>query len=78
MMRNLNPLFPPSNGMPPIWPFKKKKSTSRLKGNKYTENIIEYERKNDTKTEEKINDKSHLKSKTFLDAMKIIDNSKKD
>ena len=59
--------------MTPIWPFKKKKSSSRLKSSKFTENIVEYERKSITKDSKKGDDKSHLNNKKFLDAMKLFD-----
>jgi|TARA_B110000495_G_C22903782_1_gene527483 hypothetical protein len=59
--------------MVPIWPFKKKRPKSRLKGNDFTENIVEYERLKDTKTDEKISDRSHLEDKEFLDALKVLD-----
>ncbi|MCP2507198.1 MAG: hypothetical protein NLN64_02745 [Candidatus Thalassarchaeaceae archaeon] len=59
--------------MTPIWPFKKKKSSSRLKSSKFTENIVEYERKIITKDSKKGEENNHLKNKKFLDAMKLFD-----
>lgn len=59
--------------MTPIWPFKKKKSSSRLKSSKFTENIVEYERKVIAKDSKKGEGKSHLGNKKFLDAMKLFD-----
>ena len=73
---NLNFISPCSPNMSPIWPFKKKKSVSRLKSNKFTENIVEYERNDEKKTDKNKDTNSHLKSKKFLDAMKIIDEDK--
>lgn len=59
-----------------VWPFKKK--TGRPKPNisrtKFVSNVVEYDRKS---SKEKANDEeNHLKSKKFLDAMKLF--SKKD
>tara|TARA_B100001142_G_scaffold201585_1_gene200127 strand:+ start:2623 stop:2814 length:192 start_codon:yes stop_codon:yes gene_type:complete len=62
--------------MSPFWPFKKKKPKSRLRKNDYTENIVEYERNISTKKDSKKDDNSHLKNKNFLNALKILDQSK--
>ena len=59
--------------MTPIWPFKKKKSSSRLKNSKFTENIVEYERKVMAKDSKKGEGKAHLNNKKFLVAMKLFD-----
>ncbi len=58
--------------MTPIWPFKKKKSSSQLKSSKFTENIVEYEKNIITKDSKK-EENNHLKNKKFLDAMKLFD-----
>ena len=62
--------------MSPFWPFKKKPRKSRLRKNDYTENIVEYERNTSTKKDSKKNDNSHLNNKKFLNALKILDQSK--
>lgn len=62
--------------MSPFWPFKKKNRKSRLRKNDYTENIVEYERNTSTKKDSKKDDNSHLKNKNFLNALKILDQSK--
>lgn len=62
--------------MSPFWPFKKKPRKSRLRKNDYTENIVEYERNTSTKKDSKKNDNSHLNNKNFLNALKILDQSK--
>lgn len=62
--------------MSPFWPFKKKPRESRLRKNDYTENIVEYERNTSTKKDSKKNDNSHLNNKNFLNALKILDQSK--
>ena len=62
--------------MPPFWPFKKKPRKSRLRKNDYTENIVEYERNTSTKKDSKKDDNSHLNNKKFLNALKILDQSK--
>ena len=58
--------------MGPIWPFKKTKP-SRLKVSRtnYMRNVVEYEKKSGKK-EEKKDDKSHLRNKRFLNAMKLL------
>ncbi|MAV60706.1 MAG: hypothetical protein CND89_04815 [Marine Group II euryarchaeote MED-G38] len=62
--------------MSPFWPFKKKPRKSPLRKNDYTENIVEYERNTSTKKDSKKNDNSHLNNKNFLNALKILDQSK--
>ena len=58
--------------MGPIWPFKKKKtSKSKVSGTNYMRNVVEYEKKSGKK-EEKKDDKSHLRNKQFLNAMKLL------
>ncbi len=58
--------------MGPVWPFKKKKP-SRLKVSRtnYMRNVVEYEKKSGKKEEIK-DDKSHLRNKQFLNAMKLL------
>ena len=58
--------------MGPVWPFKKEKP-SRLKVSRtnYMRNVVEYEKKSGKK-EEKKDDKSHLRNKQFLNAMKLL------
>ncbi len=58
--------------MGPIWPFKKKKpSKSKVSRTNYMRNVVEYEKKSGKK-EEKNDDRSHLKNKKFLNAMKLL------
>tara|TARA_Y100001978_G_scaffold171008_1_gene160616 strand:- start:284 stop:481 length:198 start_codon:yes stop_codon:yes gene_type:complete len=58
--------------MGPIWPFKKKKpSKSKVSRTNYMMNVVEYEKKSGKKEETK-DDKSHLKNKQFLNAMKLL------
>ena len=55
-----------------IWPFKKKKpSKSQVSRTNYMRNVVEYEKKSGKK-EEKTDDRSHLKNKKFLNAMKLL------
>ena len=58
--------------MGPVWPFKKKKP-SRLKVSRtnYMRDVVEYEKKSGKKEEIK-DDKSHLRNKQFLNAMKLL------
>ena len=58
--------------MGPVWPFKKKKPP-RLKVSRtnYMRNVVEYEKKSGKKEEIK-DDKSHLRNKQFLNAMKLL------
>ena len=58
--------------MGPVWPFNKKKlSKSKVSRTNYMRNVVEYEKKSGKK-EEKKDDKSHLKNKQFLNAMKLL------
>ena len=64
--------------MGPIWPFKKKKPTKpAISRTNYMTNVVEYEKKTGKK-ESNIEDKKHLKTKKFLDAMKLLSKDKKD
>ena len=64
--------------MGPIWPFKKKKKAKpAISRTSYMKNVVEYEKKSGKK-ESKNEDKSHLESKKFLDAMKLLSNDKDD
>ena len=64
--------------MAPIWPFKKKKKAkSAISRTNYMKNVVEYEKKSGKK-ESKNEYKSHLESKKFLDAMKLLSNDKDD
>ena len=64
--------------MGPIWPFKKKKPVKpAISRTNYMKNVVEYEKKSGKK-ENKNEDKSHLESKKFLDAMKLLSNDKDD
>jgi hypothetical protein len=61
-----------SRSMGPIWPFKKKKpSKSKVSRTNYMRNVVEYEKKSGKK-EGREDDKSHLKNKQFLNAMKLL------
>jgi hypothetical protein len=64
--------------MAPIWPFKKKKKAKpAISRTNYMKNVVEYEKKSGKK-ESKNEDKSHLESKKFLDAMKLLSKDKDD
>ena len=58
--------------MGPVWPFKKKNAPiSKVSRTNYMMNVVEYEKKSGKKEETK-DDKSHLKNKQFLNAMKLL------
>ena len=64
--------------MGPIWPFKKKKPKKpAISRTNYMTNVVEYEKKTGKK-EGKKEDKNHLKTKKFLDAMKLLSKDKED
>ena len=64
--------------MAPIWPFKKKKKAKpAISRTNYMKNIVEYEKKSGKK-ESKNEEKGHLESKKFLDAMKLLSKDKDD
>ena len=64
--------------MAPIWPFKKKKKAKpAISRTNYMKNVVEYEKKSGKK-ERKNEDKTHLESKKFLDAMKLLSKDKDD
>jgi hypothetical protein len=54
-----------------IWPFKKKPSKSKVSRTNYMRNVVEYEKKSGKKEGSK-DDKSHLKNKQFLNAIKLL------
>ena len=63
--------------MGPIWPFKKKKPAKpAISRTNYMKNVVEYEKKSGKK--ESKDDKSHLESKKFLDAKKLLSKDKGD
>ena len=63
--------------MGPIWPFKKKKPAKpAISRTNYMKNVVEYEKKSGKK-ESKDDDKSHLKSKKFLDTKKLLSSKNK-
>ncbi len=64
--------------MGPIWPFKKKKKAKpAISRTNYMTNVVEYEKKTGKK-EGKKEEKDHLESKKFLDAMKLLSKDKDD
>ena len=64
--------------MAPIWPFKKKKKAKpAISRTNYMKNVVEYEKKSGKK-ESKNEEKNHLESKKFLDAMKLLSKDKDD
>ena len=64
--------------MGPIWPFKKKKKAKpAISRTNYMKNVVEYEKKTGKK-EGKKEEKDHLESKKFLDAMKLLSSDKDD
>ena len=54
------------------WPFAKKTVAAESKPDEKKAEIVEYERKKETKQKDLIDDKSHLKDKSFLDAMALL------
>ena len=64
--------------MGPVWPFKKKKPAKpNISRTSYMKNVVEYERKTGEKGKKK-DDQSHLKSKKFLDAKRLLSKKKKE
>ncbi|HJO42801.1 MAG TPA: hypothetical protein QF508_05285 [Candidatus Thalassarchaeaceae archaeon] len=55
-----------------IWPFAKKSARGESEIKKKKVKIVEYERKKETSQKDIIDDKSHLKNKSFLDAMALL------
>ena len=55
-----------------IWPFAKKSARGKSEIKKKKVKIVEYERKKETSQKDIIDDKSHLKNKSFLDAMALL------
>ena len=55
------------------WPFSKKSAPAEPKPITKKAEVIEYERKSDNKQKDLIEDKSHLKDKSFLDAMALLE-----
>jgi hypothetical protein len=63
--------------MGPVWPFKKKKPAKpTISRTRYMKNVVEYERETGKKGRKK-EDHSHLKSKKFLDAKRLLSKEKK-
>ena len=54
------------------WPFGKKNAPAKPKPTEEKAEVVEYERKSEDKKEDLIKDKSHLKDKSFLDAMALL------
>jgi len=54
------------------WPFGKKNAPAKPKPTEEKAEVVEYERKSENKQEDLIKDKSHLKDKSFLDAMALL------
>jgi len=54
------------------WPFGKKNATAKLKPAEKKAEVVEYERESEEKQKDLIQDKSHLKDKSFLDAMALL------
>lgn len=64
--------------MVPVWPFKKKKSAKpAISRTNYMKNVVEYEKKTGKKESNK-EDKKHLKTKKFLDAMELLSKNKEN
>ncbi len=59
--------------MVPKWPFGKKKAPVEPKPAAKKAEVVEYERKSEDKQKELIEDKSHLKDQSFLDAMALLE-----
>ena len=58
--------------MAPMWPFGKKSVPTEPKAKPKPVEVVEYERKKDTSQKDLIEDKSHLKKKSFIDAMALL------
>tara|TARA_B100001250_G_C19633998_1_gene715067 strand:- start:548 stop:736 length:189 start_codon:yes stop_codon:yes gene_type:complete len=56
------------------WPFKKKTPKPKISRDKFFSKVVEYDRKSEKAKKE--DEEKHLKSKKFVDAMKLL--SKKD
>jgi|TARA_B000000565_G_scaffold100335_1_gene74668 hypothetical protein len=54
------------------WPFGKKNAPAKPKPTEEKGEVVEYERKSEDKQKDLIEDKSHLKDKSFLDAMALL------
>ncbi len=54
------------------WPFGKKNAPAKPKPTEEKAEVVEYERKSEDEQEDLIEDKSHLKDKSFLDAMALL------
>tara|TARA_B100000427_G_C15004156_1_gene375318 strand:- start:322 stop:516 length:195 start_codon:yes stop_codon:yes gene_type:complete len=54
------------------WPFTKKPAEPRQVVEVDKRKIVEYERKPDEESKEKIADRSHLENKSFKDAMDLL------
>ena len=54
------------------WPFGKKNVPAKLKPTEKKAEVVEYERESEEKQKDLIQDKSHLKDKSFLDAMALL------
>ena len=54
------------------WPFGKKNAPAKPKPTEEKAEVVEYERKSEDKQKDVIEDKSHLKDKSFLDAMALL------
>jgi len=64
--------------MAKIWPFGKKPAEPRQVKQPKKRKIVEYERKSNDSSEEKVADRSHLEDVAFKDAMALLgDDSKK-
>ena len=59
------------------WPFTKKSTEPRQVKQPDKRKIIEYERKSDDSTGEKMSDRSHLEGAAFKDAMALLGNDSK-
>ena len=55
------------------WPFGKKNAPTEPKSDSKNAEEVEYERKSEDKQKELFEDKSHLKDKSFFDAMALLD-----
>ena len=60
-----------------IWPFGKKPAEPRQVNQPKKRKIVEYERKPNEPSEEKVTDRSHLEDVSFKDAMALLGNDSK-
>jgi hypothetical protein len=59
--------------MAPIWPFNRKKTGVPKAKPAEEKKVVSYEREQGDAQKKKLEDRTHLESKDFMDAMKLLD-----